>query len=53
MVVSMDERHIPPVGEQAPEFALADSTGVEYIVVSVVPAKLMSNSQKLVLIPPL
>ncbi len=28
MVVSRDERHIPPVGEQAPEFALADSTGV-------------------------
>ena len=28
MVVSMDERHIPSVGEKAPEFALADSTGV-------------------------
>jgi peroxiredoxin len=28
MVVSMDERHIPAVSEQAPEFALADSTGV-------------------------
>ncbi len=28
MVVSMDERHIPTVGEKAPEFALADSTGV-------------------------
>ena len=28
MVASMDERHIPPVGEKAPEFALADSTGV-------------------------
>ncbi|HKN14489.1 MAG TPA: hypothetical protein VJX68_14960 [Candidatus Binatus sp.] len=24
----MDERHIPAVGETAPEFALADSTGV-------------------------
>jgi peroxiredoxin len=28
MVASMDERHIPAVGETAPEFALADSTGV-------------------------
>lgn len=28
MVASMDERHIPSVGEKAPEFALADSTGV-------------------------
>ncbi|HLX05438.1 MAG TPA: hypothetical protein VKR28_07885 [Candidatus Binatus sp.] len=25
----MDEREIPSVGEKAPEFALADSTGVE------------------------
>jgi len=24
----MDERHIPSVGETAPEFAIADSTGV-------------------------
>lgn len=28
MVVSMDERHIPSLGEKAPEFALTDSTGV-------------------------
>jgi peroxiredoxin len=28
MVVSMDERHIPSVGDKAPEFAIADSTGV-------------------------
>jgi hypothetical protein len=28
MVVTMDERHIPPVGGAAPEFAIADSTGV-------------------------
>jgi len=27
MVVSMDERNIPPVGDAAPEFAIADSTG--------------------------
>jgi peroxiredoxin len=25
----MDERQIPSVGEKAPEFSLADSTGVE------------------------
>ena len=24
----MDERHIPAVGEKAPDFAIADSTGV-------------------------
>ncbi len=26
----MDERQIPSVGEKAPEFSLADSTGVEH-----------------------
>ena len=36
MVMSMDESNIPAVGDLAPEFALADSTGVVHRLSEVV-----------------